>query len=145
MGSNPSYGYCIRRERKFARLTQKELADKAGIAVNSLKRYESNERTPRIDDLDRIAKALGITREGLLSGNEPITVTLTEPDGSTSQGILVQFPKGHPMHVPTLQETEEERRSKLLSHFNSLNYFGQGKAVERIEDLTFDTRYKKED
>jgi transcriptional regulator with XRE-family HTH domain len=56
----PTYGHVIRNQRKAAKMTQQELANKAGIAVNSLKRYESGERQPTMGTLEDIAAALGL-------------------------------------------------------------------------------------
>lgn len=47
-------------------MTQKELAEKAGIGVNSVSRYETDERTPTLDVLQKIANVLEIEIEKLL-------------------------------------------------------------------------------
>ena len=139
-----SVGERIRNARKSAKMTQQELAEKSGMAVNTIRRFEGGKVTPRIGDFERLADALGMTREGLLSSDKSIPVTITEPDGTTSSALLVRFPKGHPMHVPTLQEERENRRAQLLAHFDALNYAGQGIAVERIGELAEMPRYKRE-
>lgn len=53
-------GEKIRSARKQANLTQDEVAKKAGIAVNSLRLYESGSRIPNLDTLGKIATALGV-------------------------------------------------------------------------------------
>ena len=60
MTIEPKYGHIIRSTRKVHNFTQEELAQKAGIAVNSLRRYESDLRCPSIDVLEKIASALGL-------------------------------------------------------------------------------------
>ena len=41
-------------------LTQIQVANKAGIAVNSLRLYESGKRMPRYDQMEKIATALNV-------------------------------------------------------------------------------------
>ena len=53
-------GEKIRSIRKRANLTQDEVAKRAGIAVNSLRLYESGSRVPNILVLEKIATALGV-------------------------------------------------------------------------------------
>lgn len=53
-------GNLIKAARKAAKLTQSELAEKAGIAINSLRLYEGGKRQPRIEQLQHIADALGM-------------------------------------------------------------------------------------
>ena len=44
--------------RKELKLTQKELAEKTGISIVSLAKYEKNERLPSFENLNKLAKAL---------------------------------------------------------------------------------------
>lgn len=46
--------------RKELKLTQKELADKTGISIVSLAKYEKNERLPSYENLHKISEALGL-------------------------------------------------------------------------------------
>ena len=46
--------------RKELKLTQKELADKTGISIVSLAKYEKNERLPSYETLHKISEALGL-------------------------------------------------------------------------------------
>lgn len=48
------------------RLTQKELAAKAGVTESAMSYYVKGERTPRSDVLTRVAKALNTTTDYLL-------------------------------------------------------------------------------
>lgn len=55
-----SIGECIRSARKKAGLTQAQLAEKSGVAAISIHQYEAGKRQPRLEQLTRISKALGI-------------------------------------------------------------------------------------
>ena len=62
-------GQSIQEVRKKAKLTQKELAEKVGIATITVQQYERGVRTPKIETLQKIAQALNID-VGVLYGVE---------------------------------------------------------------------------
>ena len=53
-------GKQIKEARVKAKLTQEKLAQKAGISVFTLQKYESGDRNTKIESLQKIANALGI-------------------------------------------------------------------------------------
>ena len=55
------FGMQIRKMRKAFGLTQAEFAEKSGISMMSLRRYETNERQPTMQIITRMAAALGLT------------------------------------------------------------------------------------
>lgn len=55
------------------KLTQKELAIKAGVTESAMSYYVKGERTPRSDVLTRIAKALNTTTDYLLGNAEEVS------------------------------------------------------------------------
>lgn len=57
---NIDTGKQIKEARVKAKLTQEKLAQKAGISVFTLQKYESGDRNPKIESLQKIANALGI-------------------------------------------------------------------------------------
>lgn len=57
---NIDTGKQIKEARVKAKLTQEKLAEKAGISVFTLQKYESGDRNPKIESLQKIANALGI-------------------------------------------------------------------------------------
>ena len=58
----------LRVSRKEKGLTQVDLAEKAGIAVNSVRLYESGKVTPKLDAMRKLAEALEIDINWLLNG-----------------------------------------------------------------------------
>ncbi len=54
-------GESIKYWRKQKNMTQKQLAELADISEISIRKYETNERKPKIDTIARIADSLGIT------------------------------------------------------------------------------------
>lgn len=60
----------IRLTRQQKNISQKELADKAGINLKSLSRYELGTSVPPADALKAIADALGVSADHLLSDGQ---------------------------------------------------------------------------
>ena len=112
---NPKYGSQLKKVRAYYGMTQIEVAQKAGIAINSLRRYESDERTPTMDVLEKIAGAYGITVAQLL----------------WSQKFDLQL----------FAEGPEQAIKRAL---DKLNDAGQEKAVERVEELTEIPKYQRD-
>lgn len=59
----------IRKARKKAGLTQRELADKLHVSLNTVSRWEVDSSKPHIDMLTHIAEALGCKVEYLVASN----------------------------------------------------------------------------
>ena len=56
----------IEQIRKSKKMTQKELAEKSGIGLRSIQRYERGERSPTIRMLYKIADALKVNVSQLM-------------------------------------------------------------------------------
>ena len=141
-------GAKIRDARKRKNLTQKQLGDLCGIAEPTIRRYELGKLNPKYETLTRIAEALNVNplelldsgsmnyaveffRKGFLASKAAINAGETEVsvDGFT---FSLEYDK-----------EAVQNRNNLLSAFDQLNDEGQGKAVERVEELTEVPKYKK--
>ena len=60
----------IRFFRKAKGITQSDLSKEIGISRNTIVNFETSRRDPRIKDLRKIAKALNVSIEELISENE---------------------------------------------------------------------------
>ncbi|QGH20881.1 helix-turn-helix domain-containing protein [Clostridium butyricum] len=60
-------GEYIKELRKNRKLTQQQLADSVGISQNSVQRYETGKRIPPLDVLTKMAEALNVTLDNILS------------------------------------------------------------------------------
>lgn len=63
----PDLSYNIRSIRKKLNLTQKELANKANISFRTIQNYENGLTPPSIKTIEKIASALGVSVERLIS------------------------------------------------------------------------------
>jgi len=68
----PTFGEKLRIYRKNKNLTQAMLAEKSGLSVLSIRRYETNERDPKLKDIKRLAEALGISPILFVTDNRPM-------------------------------------------------------------------------
>lgn len=53
-------GKIIRKERKKQQMTQKELAEKCGIDVANIRKYENGRQRPKLETVEKISKALNL-------------------------------------------------------------------------------------
>ena len=69
-------GNRIRQARRSKGLTQEQLGKLCGMADSAVRRYESNKGNPTIATLNRIAEALGVSPQYLLSGSKRDSVSV---------------------------------------------------------------------
>ena len=64
-----SFGQRLRRLRKNKGLTQAELAYRVGMHELSISRYELDKRQPKVEEVRKLAEALGVPQSELLDGS----------------------------------------------------------------------------
>ena len=60
-----SLGKFIAKRRKYMRLTQEELADKINVSKSAIAKWETDAGIPDRDNLQRLAKAIGVSVDDL--------------------------------------------------------------------------------
>ena len=70
-GASNDNGDRLKRFRKAAGLSQRELAEKIGVIHSNVNFWENNGKLPRSDVLVPMARALGVTVEELLGEPKP--------------------------------------------------------------------------
>lgn len=55
---------------RLRNITQRELANRSGITENSISRYFNDQRTPDMNNVEKMAAALGLRVALVLRGNE---------------------------------------------------------------------------
>lgn len=138
-------GSKIRNARKEKGLSQIEVAQAAGIAVNSLRLYEANKRQPRMKQLQAIADTLGVSISYLLG--EPIKIEVSMPDFPwrlpSKEEITHMAPAEQEYYyLRLLADTAPEAlKRKLIESYSKLNKLGQMEAVRRIGELAERQQY----
>ena len=121
-------GNNIKKYRKKAELTQKELAQKVGCAEITIRQYESNKREPKFETLCVIAKALSIPVGYLI---DSLSIGLMTNNDVKAFEYFWEYP----------EEYKEDLQEALFSSFQQLNESGKIEAVKRVEELTELPRY----
>jgi len=109
----------IKKYRKKAGLTQAQLAEKVGININTLQRYEYGEREPTTSTIFKISNILHVSVANLYD--------------MVDSGIVI---------VHKTRESFEEEE-KITVPFLKLNKRGREEAVHRVEELTKVPEYQR--
>lgn len=125
-------GQSIRHIRKERGLTQIQLAQKVGMAVNSIRLYESGKRLPSLDVRLLIADALECSFNELMTEEESSEVAALWEigywDGKRESETEVEF---------AIEEFERRRKdplyANLIAAYSRLNTDGQREAVRSVE------------
>lgn len=136
MGNNIAFqiGENIRLYRNKAHLTQEQLADSIKVKRSVISKYENGSIEPSLSQLSRIADALSISADLLLSD------VSFQPDVSFQRGQkcdLNFFQIDHEFNIIRQQNIQKVTRAMEL-----LNSQGQAVAVQRIQELTEIPRYQ---
>ena len=131
MSYEMNYGDSIKNARKKAGLTQKELAEKAGLAEITIRQYETNKREPRSESLKKIATALEIPLSALLDENykEELNEVLDSVTDTLSKLIST---------------SESSMKAKLIENFDKVNSDGKKKIFDYSEDIISNIKYCQE-
>lgn len=133
-------GENIRFLRKEKGITQRELAEKCECATGTIQQYELGKRQPRLEQLKRIAKILGVYVGELLADNFEEYKEQLINDFSD---MVINASKNATITTRTLYG-DPEKSDRLNEYFEMLNDEGQDKAVEQVELLTKIPEYQKE-
>ncbi|MCD8356118.1 MAG: helix-turn-helix domain-containing protein [Clostridia bacterium] len=116
--------------RKSKKMSQAELAEKAGISLMSIRRYEKGDRAPNTEQLAKIAAALGVFVVDIVDNAYFDNLPMKEIDFIN--------PNANP-------ETLRARklRNRMNAAFDRMNETGQQAAAERVEELSQIPAYQK--
>lgn len=127
----------LRELRTEKGISQKKLADLAGISQASIFYWEKGTRKPKLEQLYRVASALGVSPNDFFSSNEQ---NLTEDMASLY--LNMDFGTGITEMEKLSPKTPQE--NYLMVTFRELNEKGKRKATDYIDDLTRIPEYTKE-
>lgn len=134
-------GEKIKNARKKAGLTQKALAQKTGLATGTIQQYEYGDYKPKIEQLRRIAAALGVYISDLVDDWSKISQKEISDDWGNGNHGSVSHEKAIEMGGYPLNDSEKP----LLDNYRQLNNDGKQKASDYVEDLTKIPEYRKEE
>ena len=105
----------IRQQRRLANISQEEFSKLTGVSLKTVQRWENGERSPRMEEMNRIAQGLNISINDLLDSspenkdNLPITIIPSQNKTSHSQETntgmaIMTLQDGHKFEVPATPE-----------------------------------------
>ena len=101
----------IRIQRKKAGLTQIELAEKLGVSIATLRRWEAGETAPTGTRIIELANLLGISPDDIIAGEESQGaaghVSIKYPVGENNNGMLVYEGEGTRIELPPTEKGYE--------------------------------------
>lgn len=140
-------GELVKEYRKKAKLTQKELAAKSGLAIGTIQQYENGKRIPISKNAKIISDILGIDLDYMMS--VIFEQYYKDPDFKLLYGTEATKAFKREMREQNVSSsknrTHKEKTQVLLDHYNKLNELGKDKAIERVGELTELKKYTDKD
>ena len=148
-------GQRIKKFRKRAGMTQKELGEKLGLSFQSVAQWENNLRNPKEETLQKIANALEISiyeLKGLSDSeafmaelNKGVDLILLEMTIHEKFGISLDVAQKMAEEIAEL--LQKNLRSDVEAVYqqllNRLTDEGQQKGMEYLRDLSGNPKYKR--
>lgn len=134
----------LRDLRQEKNLSQKTLADMAGVSQASIYQWEKGTRIPKIKQVRNIALILGVTLSDLIDdwsiySSEEYKKDWDKQEIDELESWMEDYEKG------AAPENSWMREIKLLEYFRKLNQTGEKKVVNYARDLAQVPEYKKKD
>lgn len=147
-----NFGDKLKEERKKKGISQKELGQKLGVSQAMIAQYEKGDRTPKIETIKKIAKALEVEAIVLMGYCNSIIIDVFS-GGAVSSNISIDeileelglTENDLDVLKKSIKSNQEGTEKELLINYRKLNNKGQEKAVEQVEMLTKIDEYTKKD
>lgn len=108
-------GKKMRELRKNLGLTQKELGKMVSVTNVSISGYEKNNRSPDIDTLSCIAKALNTTPNYLLDFDVELTVVNEDDENDENNELYKKYVSKDAIKVLEELDKHEETKNKIFN------------------------------
>ena len=137
----------LRRARKEAGLTQKELASKLGVATGTVQQWELGVRFPRNATIHKISDVLNIPYQVLFYDTDSSSLesflgrTMTEDEELELRNHVKRFCE-EANYSRALKFADSAEGKAIVNAFYMLNDIGVQEAVKRVYELTEIERYK---
>lgn len=138
-------GERIQQQRKVRGLTQEQLAAAASMSVMSIRRYESGDRTPKAEQLEKIAEVLCVPADYLRYGNFSLSQNVAARllDGYEVANIGSRIADTIALNSSSHPESVSSPAARIERALQSLNDAGQNAAADRIDELTMIPKYQQ--
>lgn len=124
----------IKKYRKESGLTQRQLAKKCDLATGTIQQYELGKRKPKIEQVQKMSAALGVSISELL---DPDVLSITN-------SMIELFANSEIKELETVDPSTVQEHFLMLK-FRELNEKGQNKVVDYADDLSKTKEYVKKE
>lgn len=135
-----SIGKNIKKVRKKRGLTQKELAEKCGLAIITIRQYETEKREPNSTNIFKIADALNVP--AIVFVDDKYCDEFFEENNLDYQGNDLAY---YMKILKEMKVKEQRLTNTLLTYFDLLDDKGKNKVIDYVKDLSLIQSYRKED
>ena len=134
-------GEFLRRKRKEKGLAQIELAQKSKVSTMSIRRYESNERSPKADELAKLGAVLGFDVEF----KEGVSIIVDEKMDDSFGADVESFSSVSSSDCDSSEKYEVYKLDSLLADLVSqLNSDGYEKMIDAVQVLLKVPEFRKD-
>lgn len=126
-------GENIKKARKNAGLTQKELADALNITQSAIAKFESNATNIKMSTIRKFSEVLNVAMSELIGDNWGSFSTNEIRSDLTKQGLNLQL----------FAEPDPDKEI-LDRNYNNVNAAGKKKIVEYSNDIAVNPKYTDE-
>ena len=128
-------GESIRLHRKRKGLTQKKLAELAGLSTGAIQQYELNKRQPKYETVKRIAEIIDMSIVTASRGRYMDPYILPQPTmDDIFEGLQFQVAHGKDELHTKPSHTLNESEFTLINYFRICNKKGKRKILEYAKD-----------
>lgn len=132
----------IRKARKKAGLTQRQLGELIGVSESQIGSYENGYRKPKIETLQKITNALDVDFLDLVYDLISSDQREKFEQLKAKQELLNTINNNLELQEE-IKDIQNKNFNKVISLMTQLNNDGQNKAIEQVELLTLIERYTK--
>lgn len=108
------FGTILKNLRLEKNITQKDLAKHLGVTDRSVGYYETGQRTPPPDILEKIADYFNVSVDYLLGRTEERNPYQTEENNSKSDGLIEYIIEEAEKHGYNLRDKSKEEIAKIV-------------------------------
>lgn len=108
----------IRQQRRLANISQYELSKRAGVSLKTVQRWETEQRSPRMEEIQKLASVLGVPVTELLSDSPapaPMPAPVPEQDKPAEEPLVYEWGGKNRIALPNTPETRELFRQLVQS------------------------------
>lgn len=135
-------GERIKKYRKEKKYTQQQLADLLQVSVMTVRRFEANEREPKMEMVEKLASVLNVSVIELMFGSfsEAGKAVLTDFNDELSNQVHDFAEIG----LEVIQEQYANSPDHIVRYWERLNTIGRIEATKRTKQMYDSPEYQKD-